>query len=193
MAITSTMTTRIGQITLVIVTSGLTPPVYFHWYLDGAYMGMTGEGSFSLALKEDEQARVEVIDTTDPAFDPLAAPPAFFPARFTIHWVRSLATDAAEYRIEETNDGGAWTAVGRVPHDDEVWDYRFLSDRLVDLTLYGWRVVPVDRAGNDGTPLVIGAVEVYWNYLQTVVRSPDAPRWNFAWSPGTQRVTFAAA
>lgn len=186
MAITSMSTTRIGQVTVVTAISNLAPPVYFHWYLDGAYMGMTRAGSFSFALKEDEQARVEAADTSDAAFDPLLAPPAFFPARYTIHWVRSFSADIAEYIVEQRKSGGGWVTILRVPNDPEAWDYQVLTDRLDDIAVYEFRISTVDGAGNVGAA-PIGTED------QTVYRLPDAPRWNFTWSAGTQRVTFAAA
>ena len=198
MAITFTTAVRIGAITLVTVTSSLTGTVYFHWYLDGAYVGFTTSGQHSFQLPEDGLARVEVVDTNDAAFDPLAAPPAFFPARFTIHWVRSLSTDVKEYLVEWSLNGvDNWSRLVRIPHDEEVWDYAILTERLVDLTNYFWRVQPVDVAGNIGTALLItGPIgEGFTEALipVQVVRVPDAPRWAFTWNAGTQRVTYAAA
>ena len=187
MAITFTTAVRIGAITLVTVTSSLTGTVYFHWYLDGAYVGFTTSGQHSFQLPEDGLARVEVVDTNDAAFDPLAAPPAFFPARFTIHWVRSLSTDVKEYLVEWRTGGvGDWTTMARIPHDDEAWDYAVLSHRLDDVAYYEFRVSSIDRAGN------VGAVAIETEG-QNVYRVPDAPTWGFAWNAGTQRVTYAAA
>lgn len=186
-----------GTVTLVLVASDLVGVVYYHWYLDGAWVGSGTAASFSFAMELGSQARVDCVDTLAPAFDPLAAAPAFFPARFTIHWVRSLATDVASYRIEQSPDGAAWTAIAEFPHDEEAWDYRFLTERLTDLASLVWRVIPVDIAGNDGTPLIIGPpIQGEWSgiYLPVkVVRVPDAPDWSFTWNAGTQRVTYAAA
>lgn len=101
----------------------------------------------------------------------------------TIWWVRSLASDVAEYRVEQQKDGGAWTVVATVPAIAGRWTYQQITDQLVDLASYAWRVVPVDTAGTDGTPIVIPA--------ERVVRTPDAPDFTVSYDAGTQRVTFS--
>lgn len=192
---------RIGNVVIVTaITTLVGTPVYYHWFMDGALMGSGTSPRFTLTLEQAQQARIEVFDTLDPNFDPLSAPPAAFPGRYTIHWVRSLSTDVKEYRVERTIDGGAnWTRFSSLRHDAAAWDYQVLTDRLADLTDYGWRVIPVDHAGNDGTPLVISIFVVFWSgsglpaFNTKVVRIPDSPKWTYTWNAGTQRVTYAAA
>lgn len=188
MAITSTSTVRVGNVTVVTVVSNLIGTVYYHWYLDGAYMGQTTAPSFSFSLGAGEQARIDVVDTLDAGFDPLAAPPAFFPGRYTIHWVRSLSGDVQQYVVEQRigTGGDPWTEITRVPHNVNAWDYQLLSGKLVDLTAYDFRVRSADGAGNVEAG---GLAQMDVN----VVRVPDAPNWTFTYNPATDRVTFAAA
>jgi len=185
MAITDTTTERIGDVVRVSVTSNLTAPVYFHWYVDGCWFGSTDKPSRSFVIPEDQQPRITVIDTGDEYFDGLAAATAHWSHRRVLWWVRSLDTDVAYYRIEQSKDSGAWTPIGRVPRNREQWSYEFFTDRLDDLSTYSWRVVPVDAVGNDGDPLLLGT--------ERIVRRPDAPAVSASYSAGTRRVTFAEA
>lgn len=148
---------RIGNVVTVTAASTLGGAViFYYWFLDGALMRSGTSRTFTLNLADGEQGRIDCVDTLDPNFDPLTAAPAAFPARYTIHWVRSLATDVKEYLVEWRKDEeGTYTTMARIPHDAEAWDYAILSERLDDLTDYIWRVTPVDLAGNLGDPLLI--------------------------------------
>lgn len=172
---------RVDGVTTIIVSSPLSEPFY-HWYVDGVYVGVTRDPRWQLYLSDGEQAHVEVIDTIDGAFDPVAGAPAAYPSQRTLWWCRSLSTDVASYRVEQQQDGGSWTAIATVHAVAEQWDYRHLTERLVDLAEYAWRVIPVDQAGNDGTAISLSAV--------TVVRWPDAPEWTFSFDAGTDLVTI---
>jgi hypothetical protein len=163
--ITSQTITRIGEIVTVTVASSLSGTVYFHWYLDGQWSGRSTVGTRSFYLAAGEQARLAVQDTNDADYDYEANNPEPYPARRILWWIRSLATDVDYYRIDHRKDAGDWTAVATVPRDRERWDYQWTTGRLDDLTDYQWRVVPVDTAGNDGTPVATVA--------ETIVRHPD--------------------
>jgi len=78
----------------------------------------------------------------------------------------------------------AWETIGIVPHDDAQWVYSLLSPRLDDLADAEFRVVPVDKAGNDGTALALSS--------ERVVRTPDGPDFTVTFDSGTTKVTFAA-
>ncbi len=182
--ITSYQTTRLGNVTTVTVTSDLSGTVYYHWYIDGAYVASTSVPMRAFHLADGDQVRIEVIDTNDPAFDPIAGAPTGWPARRTIWWVRSVDADVEQYRVEQKKDAGDWSAVATVFAVDGQWSYRLLSDRLCDLADYTWRVVPVDAAGNDGTPIEIGP--------ETIVRTPDAPNFAISFDENTTKVTFSS-
>lgn len=185
MAITSTTTTRLGHVTTVTVISNLTPPVWYHWYVDGSWVGRTSSGSRQFWLADGEQARIEVADTTNPDYDPIANAPVDYPAVRTLWWLRSLETGIVEYLIEQKIGAGAWTEIARVRADETRWAYRYLTDRLTDLTTYEWRVSGVDAAGNLGTTLSVGS--------ELIVRRPEVPNFTATFNAGPTTVTFAAA
>jgi len=185
MAITNYQLSAMGNVTVVTVTSDLEGTVYFHWYVDGAYVASTTAATWSVFLEPGEEVRLEAKDTDDPDFDPIANAPVGYPGRRTLFWLRALATDVEHYRVEMQKDGGGWSTVAIVRHDENEWSYRVLSPRLEDLTPYEFRVVPVDDAGNDGTAIAVAA--------ETVVRWPDGPDFTISYASGTQRVTFSEA
>ena len=186
MTITAYEITRFDVMVSVTVTSDLlgTGLVYYHWYLDGLYQGVTTSPTRAFVL-DGEQARVEVVDTLDANFDPYADPPDAYPARRTVWWVRSLDADTDHYRVEQKEGAGEWAAIGAVAHDASKWSYELVTDRLTDLTDYKWRVIPVSQAGNDGGPIELA--------VERVVRTPDAPGFTIAYDADTDEVTFAEA
>lgn len=188
MTITSVSFARIGATTRVFATSDLAGRVFFHWYLDGSWLAATTSPwkDFQLSASASWQERVDVLDTTDPSFDPIAnAPAGGAPARRSLWWVRSLDEDAAYYVIEQKEDAGSFEVVGRVVQATDAWSMGWLSDRLEDLVSYTWRVTPYDRAGNAGTATTIGP--------ETVVRRPDAPDFEVAFDDATDFATFSEA
>lgn len=185
MAITAYNQTRQGNVTIVTVTSGLGGTVYYHWYIDGAFVATTLTPTRSFVLEVGEQVRIEVNDTTDPDYDPFANAPAGWPARRTLWWIRSTDADVRQYRVEQKKGAGSWATIGIIQANAVDWAYSLLSPCLDDLASYTWQVIPVDTAGNDGTALTIGP--------ELVVRTPDAPEFTVSFDEGTTRVTFAAA
>lgn len=178
--ITGYTTSRSGNITSVRVTSSLSGVVYYFWYLDGAFMGMTTSPTKTFSLEPADQAQIVCLDSNDPAFDPIANAPVGWPARRTLVWVRSVDT-AAKYRVEQKQGSGAWAVIGYVPVDPTTWNYQFLTPRLLDLTSYAWRVIPMDALGNDGTSIALAS--------ELIVRTPDAPSFH-ATLNGSQEVVF---
>jgi hypothetical protein len=176
---------RIGDTTEVTVTSSIPNVVWYCWYVDGAYVGKTAGPTKSFQVPAGEQFRLEVIPTDHADFDPIANAPDGYPSRRTLWWVRSLAIDAANYRIDQREGGGDWITIALVPHEAAKWDYSIVTDRLKDLTDYTWRIVAVDVAGNEADPMVIGP--------ERIVHMPDAPNFAVTFDPDTQTVEFAAA
>lgn len=183
--ITSYNQVRAGQATVVTVVSDLGGTIFYHWFVDGAYVGRTAAPEKSFALDLADQARVDVVDTNDPDHDPLRNPPVGYPARRSIFFLRSTDADVDHYRVEQQKDGGAWSSLGVVHHDPAKWSYAFLTPRLVDLSTYAWRVIPVDAAGNDGTAVSLSS--------EKVVRTPNAPKVTATFNAGAATVTFAEA
>jgi hypothetical protein len=174
-----------GNVIVLSATSDLGGTVYFFWYLNGAFIGMTTGSSQTIALGPGDQGRIDALDSNDPDFDFVANAPAGYPARRTLVFVRSLDADVDRYKIEQQQNGGSWALLGYVPQDDSKWNYEVLSPRLADLTTYAWRVTPIDIAGNTGTPATIAA--------EYIVRTPDAPDFSASFNPATSKVTFASA
>lgn len=189
MSITSTSTVRQGNTTTVSVTTGLSGLVYFHWYVDGEYVGSSastgGRSSRSFIVGPGFQSVVDVLDTNDRDFDPYANAPDSYPARRTLQWVRSTSSDVRHYRVEQLVDLGDWESIGVVQDDPARWSYTFVVSGLTDLSFYSWRVIPVGENGNDGDMLILN--EEY------IVRTPDAPDFTATFSAGTSKVTFAEA
>ena len=183
MSITSYQITRLDDVTQVIVTSDIVGEVFFHWYLDGLYMGATAGGTRCFQIAPDGQAEVEVTDTDDPDFDPMSYTPAAPPARKRLWWVRSPDEDTKKYRIEQQQDGGDWTVLDEVSAGSGQWNYYYTTPRLIDLAEYAWRITPIDAAGNPGTPLALTS--------ELFVRRPDAPRFAAAFNPTPRTVTFS--
>ena len=191
--ITGYQTTRYGLTTTVTVASDLVAPaggtVFYHWYRDGSYIGMTTVPTRSFVVEAGEQLRILVKDTLDAAYDGLGAAPAGYPARRTLTWIRSLGDDVAKYQITQAQRlGGEYgdpVALATVHHETSVWDYDLLSSRLDDLYEHLWQAIPVDAAGNEGVALEIGE--------EKIVRTPDAPDFTVSFDEGTRKVTFAAA
>lgn len=185
MAITSIVQQRQEGRTAVHATSDLPGSVYFHWYRDGTYVGMTRSNVQVFALRDGQRARIAVIDTDDPAFDPEASPPCQPGAFQLLQWRRSLDANVAYYCVSQQKDGADWETIGTVEHEQEAdpWSYSYVAGPLDDLSIYSWRVTPVDTDGKEGTPKDFVATKI--------VRVPDAPRFVVAYNEETAKVTFS--
>jgi len=161
-------------------------PTFFHWYVDGVYMGQTTRPERSFYLPDGSQAYVETVITYDADFDAYANAPPGYPARMLITWHRSPDTDVAWYKVEQLKSGGSWTEIGRVRHKAGKWFYRLLSPRLDQTGVYSWRVTPIDAAGNEGTVETIDDVPTFY-------RRADAPDWTFTFDDGTAKITISEA
>lgn len=187
-AATSITQSRSGNVTIATATTSLTGTVYFFWYLDGLYVGSTtstdsGQASHTFALSPTEQARIDVLTSNSPDFDPVANAPAAWPARRMLVFTRSFDANVVRYRIEQQKAAGAWSQIGMVQHDPRRWIYQFLTPRLDDLTQYAWRITPLDAAGQAGTLISLPA--------ELIVRTPDAPTFTLTFNSGTARITFS--
>lgn len=185
MAITSYRARRFGNLVRVTVTSDEVGTVYYHWYADGQYVGVTRSPTKTFYIDDGEQLRVVCVDTTSADYDPYQNPPDWYPARRVVWWVRSLSTDVRRYRVDQKAGAGDWETIALVDAQSGRWDYRVVTGRLDDLTDYAWRVIPLDAAGNPGTQIALDA--------ERVVRTPDAPDYAIAFGDGTQKLTFSEA
>jgi hypothetical protein len=173
----------------VTVESDLAGVVYFHWFIDGVLVDSTqsesGSASHTFSLAREEQARVDVGDTTDPDADPASLVPKLIPRRLLLQWVRSLATDVDRYEIEMNS-----VPVAAIPHDESRWSYSFLTPRLDPANVaYLFKIIPIDRAGNRGSDLTL--IDSFT--LFGLFPASDAPDFDLTYDAGTDRVTFNPA
>ncbi len=174
--------TVVADIAEVTVVTTMADVLYYCWYVDGEYVGQTTGPTRSFRVTGDEQLRVDVIPTDDPDFDPVANAPEGYPSRRKLWWIRSRGTTIDHYRVEQREGSGDWSTIATIPHDDGSWEYSAMTDRLDDLADYTWRIIPVDSAGNDGSPISLGP--------ETVVRHPDAPQFTTAFSEADRTIEF---
>lgn len=184
MAITSLTARRLGRLTVVTAVSGLSGTVYFHCYVDGTWIGQNTTGVFYITLDTNEQAQIDVQDTTSATYDYIANAPTVYSAKRSLFWTASADADISYYLIEQNKDAAGWTEIGRV-YDNGIWSFAFLTLKLTDLASYQFRITPVDLAGNSGTAKTLSA--------ETIVRVPEAPSFTISFDDGTDKVTYTAA
>ncbi len=185
MTITAIDQVQDQETTIVTATSDLSGTIFFHWYMDGAFIATTEIASYSFYLLDDEQVRIEVIDTNDVDFDPIANAPAGFPARRSIVWQPSLEDEVRSYDIQQKLGAGDYETIGLIPHRPGTWRYRLLTPRLTDFGSYTWQVIALDAAGE-----ILGAEELD---AEQIIRTPDAPDFTVSFDEGTTKVTFTEA
>lgn len=142
----------------------------FTIYRDGALVATTTETSWPA----DVPGTWEVFDD--------ATSPAFAYPDFAILTWYAVAT-AVAYGIDE-KQGASWVARETIDDDTSPQYFLWRSDRLADDTTHEFRIVPIDAAGNEGTPI---------SRTLLMVRVPDAPEVTFAYSSVTTKVTVSAA
>lgn len=181
MSITSLTIERINGLSVATAVSDLIDPL-FYWYLDGVYLTSTVAGRYSIYIAPGDQARLEVLDSTDPAFDPIANTPESYPARFLLSWSRSPDADVDRYKVRRLKGLGPAVDVATIRAVANRWTYEYRTDRLEDLATYAFSVIPVDKAGNEGDALEI--------MDERIVRRPDAPRFDLEFNAGPTTVTI---
>lgn len=181
MAITSESVTRIGEISLVEVVSSLSGTIYYHWYREGAWVGMTTEPRKYFRLEPGDEERIICQDTNDAAYDPVANAPVGYPARRSLFWTQPLLGNVRTFKVQEKKAAGDWT--DRATIRAAGWAYSWLSARLDDLTEYTHRVLGVDEAGNEGPPLALDTA--------LVVRRPDGVNFVYVYHVGPNQFAFS--
>jgi hypothetical protein len=176
---------RSGNLTTISVTSTLSAPS-FYWYVDGVYVGVSKVPSRTINVPAGDQVSVDVLDSTSPSFDPIASAPAGWSARRSLTIFRSLDAQIDSYLVEQRLGAGSWAYIGTIRDNPQAWSYSLLTPRLIDLGSYTWRVTAINKSGNAGTPLSLGASE-------TIVRTPDAPKFTASFDAVHDQVLFAAA
>jgi hypothetical protein len=155
---------------------GSPPPDGYRIYRDGALVARTDLEVWDFVLRAGEQLVVEVLDDDD------LQPAVAFPGKLTFGWRR--VAGAAEYRVEEYV-AGLWVVRRNVPETGAEW-LEFTSRYLEDDATHQFRVTPVGKNGNEGTPV---------SFAVLMVRHPDTPvdeqdlDAEFSYSAATKKVT----
>lgn len=156
--------------------------VFWHWWVDGRYAGVTHARKRAFRTPPGRTTMVEVKPTryrtyrgSDRNIDPLAG-------EVTLQF--QAADDADSYLVQYQPSGGDWTTFA-IMQDDGRWCYSVRTPQLDDDTEYSFRVVPRDSAQNEGSALSLGT--------HRVVRYPDPIEADVTWNEGSDTFTFDEA
>ncbi len=159
-------------------TTDQTLPCLLRFYLDGVkvdeYTSTTSAWSRIVPVAVGESPTLEVLDKAS------AIPSPAFSAHVTLNWL--AVTNAKYYRVEEYVSA-AWVQRVMIKADSRT-AYKWRTRYLEESTTFQFRVTPIDSAGNTVTALT---------YSFLVVRAPDVPNVNMAYSNSTHKVTISAA
>lgn len=180
--ITSYTFARSADTVRVTVVSNLVGDVFYHWYVDGDWIGRTLVPTNTVRVPLGRAVEIICIDTLDGDFDQYLSAPMGYPPDRIICWCRSTDPQVVAYRVSQRIAGGDWFTVGLVSADRRRWRYSFRAANL-EMALYCWRIVPIGVGGVEGPAIDIGP--------EFVVRLPAAPVISFAFDTQTKQVTFS--
>lgn len=158
-------------------TSDRTPPIPFRIYREGRLVSSfdsdVASGEIDITASDGEFPFVEILDQEG------ALPSLAYPGHITLHW--SGVSGSASYRVEEFFLA-SWK-LRQIVSDNGQGAFTWLSRWLEDETQHQFRVIPMDIAGNLGTPLPLSV---------TMVRHPDTPVVDYVYNgSGTPTVTIS--
>lgn len=133
-----------------------------------------GSGAIYLTIGIGESPFVEVIPSGEKRRS-LA-----YPGRVKLNWL--TVTGAEKYRIQKFVSS-TWENVGEAP-EDGLGAFNFATDWLSDSTVHKFRMVPIDAAGNLGTP---------FEHEFLMVRHPDVPNVSYSYDSETGKITVTQA
>ena len=197
-------TVRLGTLTQITATTQLGGVVYYTWYRDGRLVQQGTSNRLTVSLPAGGQGRIACYVSNSATYDP--APQRYARTR-TVRWLRSIDDTVRKYRVDQAKADpdaitpaalvaksiedltawatwDAWTEMAVVDRDAEAWSYQIDTQVLGDLAVYKWRIVPLDAAGNAGTPVETKP--------QKSSRRGDAPDFAIALDEGTGKVTFSS-
>lgn len=146
----------------------------FRVYRDGVLLSEQTAAEYELSVTGGEVPVIEVLD------DASANPQSSFPNGLTLGW--RTDPESATYRVDRWT-GADWLEVDTLAASDGGWQ-SYSTGVLADGATHLWRVVPIDSAGNSGTPLEFSAL---------MVRHPDPPDVDYAYESVGRTVTVSAA
>lgn len=174
------------SVSVTVIGDGTgTASTYYYWFRDGVFVGITATPRRTFQVRSGQQAVIEAVIRNDANVDPSTIGTVLPSGKVILEWVRSDGSDEVAYRIQQKQDAGAYATIARVPADGS-WSYRYETGKLDDLSQYTWKIIGIDAAGNvQASGVTVGPV--------TIVRRPDAPDCDFAYSSGTSKVTISEA
>ena len=156
MSVSITAQTQISANTWALSwSSDLADPVFFV-YQNGVLKQATRATSGQFRVTSNDQLLVEILD------DPSQSPTFVYPGVSILSWYQTPATTS--YKIEQWN-GSSWIQIDSVP-DLGNWVLQWTSPFLPDCQAFQFRVTPIGKNGNPGTPQIFSGF---------MVRIPDAP------------------
>lgn len=169
-----------------IATSNKSIPenIYYFWYVDGTYMGMTRRPVFEFNILSGEHIRIDVLDSCSRGFDAEGNAPDVVSARYTLYWNPS-DEETAYYRVRQQKSGGSWVTIGKIRHEQGRWNYCCVTPVLDDQGTYTFDVAAVDARGNVGSTVAADSVKIW--------RIPDPRGYTAAYDEDTDKVTFSEA
>jgi hypothetical protein len=170
---------------VVSVTTSLTGTVYYNWYRNGRFAGVTVRPERKFHVGAGEQIEVDCIATRWRGFAAARHAPQSYHGRRRLEWLRSADSDVDHYLVQYQKDAGGWSTFRTVKHKAGQWSYAASTPTLDDGSTYDFRVIPVDTSSLEGTALSLDSL--------LVVRHPDVTDYAVSWSSGTGQVTFSAA
>jgi hypothetical protein len=127
-------------------------------YIDGVLVSTQVGATYDIRIGSNQNPMIEVLDTTT------AIPSPAFPGYLELGWV--LDANAAQYRIDQMNNNGQWVTQATMNADSTSAWQEYTTPVLTDQATAQWRIVPIDAAGNAGTPVA---------FMALMVRYPDVP------------------
>ena len=155
---------------LVKWSSDLTTPT-FRIYRDSVLIKTTTQTQETFQVVKGESLLIEIRDD-------LSTPSLAYPGQLTLSWLATPATE--KYKIEELVSS-VWTLRAEITHQGQ-GSFKWVSRFLEDVTTHQFRITPVGKNGNEGTPK---------NFSSLMVRHPDVPAKNFGYDGSvTKTVTI---
>jgi hypothetical protein len=170
-----------GDFCRVSVTTNLTGRVYWHWYVNGRYAGMSRASNRVFPVPRGAQANITSKPVRYASYNGAENEPLALSGEVTLEWTRSVDANIDRYLAQYQSAGGPWVTFAKV-RDSGAWSYRVTTPQLDDDVVYSFRVVPVDAAGNDGTAADLGS--------ERIVRYPTATDGVVTFNPGPTTFTF---
>jgi hypothetical protein len=151
-------------------SSDLADPTY-SIYKNGVLVAATKATSWQFTVSAGESPIIEVRDDD-------ALPVKVWPSRLRLAWQQ--VDNAQAYRVEQYVDSAWVLKQGITATESPI--YHYTTPVLADDTTHQFRVIPIGNNGQHGDPLLFSVL---------MVRHPDPPQADWAYSENTRKVTIS--